>query len=272
MLAIRAGRLDQAEALVEVCAGNGAAAGDIDNEWWPAAQLVTIRWYQGRLTELLPMLHDRVHSPVLSAVDNSALAALAVAAALNGDQHTAASSLAGLCGSDLANLVRSSSWLVTMNGIVEAAYLLQDTDVATRAYELLRPYADLPMVGSLGVTCFGSTQHALGVAALVTGQLERAIDHLRAAVKHNLALAHWPALLASRQRLAQAYALRGSPVDTDAARRELETARKRPRCDSRFLACPFPSTPAWSHSATGWAGNGGSPSRIEVLSSRTASG
>jgi hypothetical protein len=245
MLAIRAGRLDQAEELVEVCARNGAAAGDIDNEWWPGAQLVTIRWYQGRLAELLPMLQDRVHSPVLSAVDDSALAALAVAAALNGDQHTAASSLAGLCGSDLANLVRSSSWLVTMNGIVEAAYLLDDADVAARAYELLRPYADLPMVGSLGITCFGSTQHALGVASLVAGHLDRAIDHLRAAVKHNLALAHWPALLTSRQRLAQAYALRGSPADTDAARRELDAAMN----EAAPLRLPFPRIPISRHAS-----------------------
>jgi hypothetical protein len=239
MLAIRAGHLDQAEALVEICARNGMAAGDIDNEWWPGAQLVTIRWYQGRLVELLPMLQDRVHSPVLSAVDDSALAALAVAAALSGDQHTAASLLAGLCGSDLASLARSSSWLVTMNGIVEAAYLLEDTDVANRAYELLRPYADLPMVGSLGVTCFGSTQHPLGVASLVSGHLDRAIDHLRAAIKHNLALAHWPAVLASRQRLAQAYALRGSPADTDAARRELDAAAS----EAAPLRLPFPRNP-----------------------------
>ena len=158
MLAIRAGRFDEAEALVASCAKSGAAAGDIDNEWWPGAQLVTIRWYQGRLTELLPMLHAQAHSPVLSSVDDSSVAALAVAAALSGDRRTAASSLAALCGGGLANLARSSSWLVTMNGIVEAAFLLDDADVAARAYELLRPYAHLPMVGSLGITCFGSTR------------------------------------------------------------------------------------------------------------------
>jgi hypothetical protein len=224
MLAIRAGRFGEAEALAAVCAKNGAAAGDVDHEWWSGAQLVTIRWYQGRLVELLPMLHDRVHSPVLSAVDNSAVAALAVAAALGGDRPQAASSLAALCGSNLAGLPRSSSWLVTMNGIVEAAYLLDEADVATRAYELLRPYADLPMIGSLGITCFGSAQHALGVAALTSGQLDLAIERLHAAVQHNLALAHWPALVASRQRLAQAYALRGWPQDAGAARRELDAA------------------------------------------------
>lgn len=224
MLAIRAGRFADAEALAAVCASRGAAAGDADHAWWSAAQLVTIRWYQGRLTELLPMLDDRVHSPVLSAVDNSAVAALAVAAALSGDRPKAASALAALCGSDLAALPRSSSWLVTMNGVVEAAYLLEEPDVAARAYELLRPHAHLPMIGSLGITCFGSVQHALGVAALTSRQLDLAIEHLTAAVQHNLALAHWPALVASRQRLAQAHALRGSPGDADAARRELDAA------------------------------------------------
>ncbi len=232
MLAIRAGHLDQAETLVEICAKTGAEAGDIDNEWWPGAQLVTIRWYQGRLVELLPMLHERVQSPALSAVDNSALTALAVAAALDGDRRTAASSLAALCGSDLGSLARSSSWLVTMNGIVEAASLLGDTDVAARAYELLRPHARLPMVGSLGITCFGSTQHALGVASLTCGQLDRAVDHLRAAVRHNLALAHWPAVLASRRRLAQAYALRGSPATPTPRAASSTRPRARPhRCD-----------------------------------------
>lgn len=240
MLAIRAGRLEEAEALVEACAKNGAAAGDIDNEWWPGAQLATIRWYQGRLPELLPMLRDSAFSPALSAVDNSSVAALAVAAALSGDRHTSASSLAALCGTDLANQPRSSSWLVTMLGVVETAYLLNDADVAARAYELLSPYAGLPVVGSLGITCFGSAQHVLGTAALACGQLDTAIAHLRAAVQQNLALAHWPAVVASRQRLAQAYALRGSAADAEAADRELDAASR----EAAPLGLPVPGRPA----------------------------
>ena len=224
MLAIRAGRLDEAESLAGSCAASGDLAGDIDHGWWSGAQLVTIRWYQGRLGELLPALREQVHSPDLSAVDNSAVAALAVAAALSGDLRTGASSLKALCGEDLGHLPRSSSWLVTMGGVVEAAYLLGHSDVADRAYELLSPYASLPMVGGLGVTCFGSAHHALGVASLTSGQLDRAIDHLRAAVQHNLALGHWPAVVASRQRLAQALRLRGQPADSDAARSEMDTA------------------------------------------------
>ncbi len=240
MLAIRAGRFGEAEELAAVCARRGAAAGDADHDWWSAAQLVTIRWYQGRLPELLPALRERVSSPVLSTVDNSAVAALAVAAAMSGDRHQAASSLAALCGSDLAALPRSSAWLVTMGGIVEAAYLLEATDVALRAYELLHPHASLPMIGSLGITCFGSTQHALGVAALTTGQADLAVGHLTAAVQQNLALAHWPALLASRQRLAQAYLLRGAAGDADAARRELDLAG----AEAAAIGLPVPDAPA----------------------------
>jgi hypothetical protein len=224
MLAIRSGQLGAAESLAGSCAASGAAAGDVDYDWWSGAQLVTIRWYQGRLAELLPMLHDRVHSAELSAVDDSSVAALAVAAALAGDRRTAVSSLAALRGQDLSGLSRSSSWLVTMNGVVEAAHLLGDAELAAEAYQLLRPYAGLPMIGSLGITCFGSTHHALGVAALTAGELDGAIDHLRAAVRHNLALAHWPAVVVSRQRLAQAHALRGAPADADAARRERDGA------------------------------------------------
>jgi len=237
MLAIRAGRLDDAESLSRACAANGAAAGDVDHEWWSGAQLVTIRWYQGRLTELLPVLRDTEHSPDLSAVDNSAVAALAVAAAQAGDLRTAVSSLRALCGSDLAALPRSSSWLGTMNGIVETAALLGDAEVSARAYDLLRPYAGLPMVGSLGITCFGSVQHALGVASLTCGHLDQAVDHLRAAVQHNLALAHWPAVAASRRRLAEAYRRRGQPGDAEAARDELETIASQ-------RATPRPPVPA----------------------------
>ena len=252
MLAIRAGNLDEAESLATICAKNGTTAGDVDSEWWPGAQLATIRWYQGRLAELLPTLTERVRSPALSAVDNSAVAGLAVAAALAGDARTAASCLAVLRGSDLARLPRSSSWLVTMNGIVEAAYLVGDADTAAEAYDLLGPFAHLPMVGSLGVTCFGSTQQALGIAALTAGQLERAVDHLRAAVQHNLALAHWPAVVSSRQRLARAHKLRGHPGDDEAAERELDAAAS----ESRALGIPGPD-------GRGSASRGGRPAACD---------
>jgi hypothetical protein len=223
MMTIRAGRLDEAEDRAGQCLQEGQAAGDIDATGWYGAQLVAIRWYQGRLAELWPVLDELADSPTLSATDNAFGAALALAAALRGDRRRAASALAALCGSDLAGLPRSASWLVMMSGIAETALLLDDRAIAAQAYELLRPCADRPMIGGLAA-CFGSAQHALGVAALACGDLGPAVEHLRAAVQQNLALAHGPAVVASRRRLAEALARRGGPEDGAAARAELASA------------------------------------------------
>jgi hypothetical protein len=217
MLTIRAGRLDDAEHLTKECAERGAEAGDADAVAWYGAQMVAIRWYQGRLPELLPMLTEIVHSPTLSAVDNSFFAGLALASAMAGDERTAAGALATLRGESLADLPHSSSWLVMMYGVVEAAHLLGNGPAAARAYDLLRPYSQLPMTASLGVACFGSVHHALGVASLAVGDPGRAVAHLREAVHRNLALGHWPAVVASRLRLAEALEQRGHAEDLLAA-------------------------------------------------------
>jgi hypothetical protein len=215
MLDIRAGRFDRAEAAAAECAEFGAESGDIDAAGWHGAQLVAIRWYQGRVAELDPMLSQLAHSPTLSAADNSFFAAQAIAAAAAGDTRRAAAALARI--RDLADLPRSSSWLVALYGVVEAAHLLADADTARRAQDLLLPHAGRPMMASLGVACFGSVRHALGMAALTTRDLDAAIGHFRAAVEKNLAVEHWPAVTVSRWRLGRALADRDGPGDADAS-------------------------------------------------------
>ncbi|GAA3816209.1 hypothetical protein GCM10022226_41170 [Sphaerisporangium flaviroseum] len=223
MLSIRGGRFAEAEALAAACADRGAAAGDADAMGWYGAQLATIRWYQGRITELVPMLSEMVNSTTLSAMDNSNFAGLAVAAATAGDRRLAAGMLARLRGQNLADLPRSSTWLMSMYAVVEAAHLLADTAISAEAYSLLVPFARQPVIASLGVICLGSVHHSLGVASLTIGDAGRAVEHLRAAVRGNLALGHWPAVVISRSRLGQALALRDGPRD-EAARRELAFA------------------------------------------------
>lgn len=222
MLTLRAGDLDRVERLAQECAEYGTAAGDDDTQGWYGGQLVALRWYQGRVAELLPILTDLVHSPTLSTVDNSYFSALAISAAAAGDHRLAASAVARL-GSDLP---RSSSWLVSMYGLVEAAHVLGDHEAAAHAYSELRPYADLPMIASLGVACFGSVRHALGVASLTVGELDRGIEHLREAVHHNLAIGHWPAATLSRWRFAKALARRGEPGDVALATAEAAVATR----------------------------------------------
>ncbi len=220
MLKIRAGDLVEAEALAADCVRRGEACGDADAAGWYRGQLLAIRWFQGRVGELLPLLNQQVHSATLGALDDSLVAALAAAAATAGDDLLAAGALARLGRGDLRRVPSSSIWLVTMFGAVEAAARLADADTAGTAYDLLRPYAHLPLMGSLAVVCFGSVEHALGVAALTMGNPDRAVAHLRLAVRGNLALGHWPAHCLSRHWLAHALSLRGGPQDHDAAREE----------------------------------------------------
>jgi hypothetical protein len=201
--AIRAGSFGLAERLAGEAASVGAAAGDEDVTSWLSGQLVAIRWYQGRLGELLPMLRQAVESPALSEVDVAHTAALAVAAAEADDRRQARCALARLGGRELPRLVRSSSWLVALHGVAGAVH------------RLLLPYGGLPMVASLGAACFGSTRHAQGVASLAVGQPDRAAAELREAVRANEALGHWPAAVLSRERLARALAAGGRAADAD---------------------------------------------------------
>ncbi|MEV4053225.1 AfsR/SARP family transcriptional regulator [Amycolatopsis sp. NPDC049688] len=229
MLHIRAGRFREAEAGAQACAEVGQAAGDFDALGWYGAQLVAIRWFQGRLGELVPVLDGLMHSPTLSPIDNSYYAALAVAAASAGDRRTAAGALARLCGDDPGALPRSSTYLISLCGAAETAYLLDDHATAARIHELLLPFGHLPAMASLGIACFGSVHHPLGTTALTTGDADRAVTHLRAAVRHNLALAHWPAVVFSRRRHAEALIRRNGPGDTAAAERELAAADEEAR-------------------------------------------
>jgi hypothetical protein len=241
MLGIRSGDFAHAEELATACAQRGAVAGDVDAAGWYGGQISTIRWFQGRLGELTPTLTDLVNSPELSLVDHSHMAGLAVAAASAGDRPLAEGMLARLSRKGLDTLPRSSVWLVSMYAVAESAHLLGDARTAAQVYALLAPYARLPVVGSLGVSCFGSAHHPLGVAALTTGDLDRAAEHLRLAVRDNLALTHWPAVVLSRWRLGQALELRdgsGGP----AAQREIGTAIQEAEALGMALPSPMRTT------------------------------
>jgi len=236
MLTIRAGDLDRAEARAQECRQQGAAIEDLDALPNFVAHLATIRWYQGRSGELQTLLAQAADSTTPRAIDNSQYGALAVAAAANGDRPAAESAVAALRGRDLRDLPRSSTWLTTLSCLAEAAALLADADTAAEVYELLAPYADLPVIAGPGVVCLGSVQHALGVAALTAGRVDQAVEHLRAAVRRNLVLQHRPAVLMSRARYAQALARRGGPDDLALAREILVVAAQ----EAGRLGLPLP--------------------------------
>lgn len=222
MCAIREGSLNRAEMLAEECADLGRRAGDLDVLGWHGAHLTTIRFYQGRSAELLPFLRDLVASPELSEPNDAFLGALATAASMSGEAWSAATALRRLRRPSLNNLRHNSLWLATLYGAALTARLLQDAEAAQEAYDLLLPYAHLPTMASLAVTCFGSTHYPLGAAATALGRLDDAADHYRAALAANEDFGHRPAHVLAEAALAESLFKLG---DRDEAQQHWARAR-----------------------------------------------
>ncbi len=208
MLLVRADDLDAAEKAATACLQRGQKVGDADALGWYAAQLVNIRWFQGRLPEVVPVLAGVVDSPTLAGPNEALLAAQAVAHAKVGDPVAASMELRRLRGAGLASLPNSSTWLVTLAAVIEAAVELGDTDLAEEAAALLAPYANRPIMASLAVVCFGSVHYALGRAALAVGAEATAEHHLGEAVRANEQLGHRPALRMAETWLREVVQLR----------------------------------------------------------------
>jgi hypothetical protein len=251
MLGVRAGRLAWAGDEADRLARAGVAAGDPHAPRWHASQILAVRWYQGRLGDTVPRLTDLAASG--SGDDRDAVTAvLAVATALAGDHRRAAGALARLGGGDLGRVSRTGTWPLTLYAAVEAAALLGDVETSRTAYDLLLPFADRPMVASLGAVCLGSTHHALGVAALTLGRPGVAVTHLRRALRANLALEHWPAVAMTRWRLAEAL----DPVDGPEEAAALRTTARR-EADELGLRLPDSGPPprsglSWRRGGTHW--------------------
>jgi hypothetical protein len=116
-----------------------------------------------------------------------------------------------------------------MVALVEAAWLLDDRSLAAEAAELLAPYADLPVMASLAVSCFGAVARSLGRASLTMEDPGTAVTSLEQAVAMNVRLDHRPATVVSQAELAEAYIARAMPGDLNRARSLLVEAVTRAR-------------------------------------------
>jgi tetratricopeptide (TPR) repeat protein len=224
MLAIRAGRLAQAEQAAAACYALGMEVGDADALVYYGAHLAAIRVFQGREVELADLAVSVAASPVLTERDRAFATAAALFALRRGDAHQARVILERLKRDGLDSIVPTSSWLLTIQGIIEMATELKDEHTAQAAYDALSPYADLPIMASLAVVCFGSAHRPLGVAALTCGKLDLAIEHFAAAVAASERLGHRPAATQARAELGLALQRRSHTGDGQRGRTLVEEA------------------------------------------------
>jgi len=224
MLAIRAGQFAQAEEAASACFALGKEVGDADALAFYGAHLVAIRTFQGREAALADLTASIATSPLLIERECAFGFAAALFALRAGHPQQAQALLERLRRDGLNVIPSSSSWLLAMLAIVELAATLEESSIAQEAYNMLLPYAELPLMASLAVVCFGSVHRALGVAALTCCKPELAIEHLHAAVAASTRLGHRPAALQARAELGLAHLQRGGAGDIQRGRSLLQEA------------------------------------------------
>jgi hypothetical protein len=213
MRLIRAGRLVEAEEAAGPCLRLGIEVGDADAMGFYGAQLVAIRWLQGRDAELADLVAGTMASASLAVPEYGFRVIMIMVLARSGRLAEARAALKPMLDLGLANVQRSSTWLIAMVGLIEVAAALDDPVLAKQAAELLQPFAGLPTMASLAVSCVGAASRALGLAALTVGDPGEAVTYLEQAVLDNLRMGHRPATALSRAQLAEAMIARARPGD-----------------------------------------------------------
>lgn len=213
----RAGRLADAEKAAIACLEQGSEVGDADATGYFGAQLAVIRWFQGGDAALADLVTTTAGSASLATSEHAFQIMVATVLARAGRADEAVAALGATLAGGIDGLPRSSTWTTAMAVTVEAAYLLGDADLAGAAAGLLEPFADHPVMPSLGVTCLGVGSRALGLAAMARGQTDAAVRFLERAVAGNIRIRHRPAAALSRADLAEALVVRGEPGDLERA-------------------------------------------------------
>jgi tetratricopeptide (TPR) repeat protein len=224
MRLIRAGKFDEAEAATGPCLQEGLEVGDADATGYYAAQLLDIRWLQGRDAELADLVTQTLASATLAVGEYGFRASAVMVLARDGRVAEARAVLAPMLEIGLVNVPRSSTWLAAMVALVEAAVILNDPWLAGEVADLLRPFVDLPVTVSLGVCCLGSVSSALGLASLLAGDAVTAVSYLEKAVQVNVRIDNRPAAAISRAQLAKSLVARGKQGDLGQARALLTRA------------------------------------------------
>jgi hypothetical protein len=141
-----------------------------------AAQIVMVRWDQGRLPEMEPLLRQAVASnPGIPAFRGVLSLALCEA----GDIDGAAEILRPDAGDGFAAFQYNTLWLSGMALLAEVASTIGDDAAATTLYERLSPWRD--QIVFTGVSVFGSVAHYLGQLATTLALHREADAHFAAA-------------------------------------------------------------------------------------------
>jgi eukaryotic-like serine/threonine-protein kinase len=172
------GRLHEAERL----AGDAQAIGRLRESDYVVyglehAQIVTIRWQQGRMNELGERI--RVHGERYRLVARWRNAFWAVEA---GDQAAAREEVERHAPDGFADLPRNGLWILHLCSLAEACVLVRDKERAAQIYDLLAPYADRNAI-AISTMPYGPVALRLGMIATLLTRWDEADGHFELAME-----------------------------------------------------------------------------------------
>jgi hypothetical protein len=167
MQALIRGLLDEAERWAEDAGRIATASGEPEAAAFYAGQLINIRFEQGRLGELEPLIAQQVQAnPGIPAFR----AALTLASCEAGLYEHAAEAMASDAAADFAELTYDSNWLAGMAIFAEACTQLGDAGAAATLHRLLLPWR--VQIAFNSATAWGPVERHLGNLERILGQLE----------------------------------------------------------------------------------------------------
>jgi DNA-binding SARP family transcriptional activator len=218
MLALMAGRLDEAERLSQEGERIGAAARDRNAALLFAVQRLAIRHAGGELTAA-----DRaaIERGARSSPAGAAWRVWAASIALDrGDvERVRGAILREIDG--LASLPLDADWLYTAATLGVQVAHLGDRSAAAELYRRVLPYRRRTVTTGRATFCAGSVSLSLGLLAATLGDDRAAVAHLEDAVRRNDELGAVPFAAAARYALAE---LIGHEARAAALKREARTA------------------------------------------------
>jgi DNA-binding SARP family transcriptional activator len=199
MLALLAGRLDEAARLSEEGERIGLAAHDENAALLFEIQRLAIRHSAGRLTgdDHDVILRRAEHRPP-GAAWRTWLASIALGRGdVAGTTRAVRREVAGL-----ATLPFDAEWLYTVTTLGVLAAKIGDAPAAAELYPRVLPYGRRIVTTGRAAQCSGSASLSLGLMAATLGDEQAAVAHLEEAVRRNDELGAVPHAVAARHALA----------------------------------------------------------------------
>jgi tetratricopeptide (TPR) repeat protein len=216
------GNFERAEALAREAFELGRALDESDATQVFGAQLVELRFLQGRHAEVAPLVESQVERfPQIA----SWRAALAYARLGEGQLEQARRAFDAIRARGF-DFPRDMTYASTLRLAAEVCAELEDADAAALLLERLLPFAGCAVVLGFGVLCFGAVDATLARLSGVLGRSEDADDYYASAVRFDERLGARPYTAAARAARGEVLLARGRRADAET---ELERAEREAR-------------------------------------------